>query len=500
MSNPYPNLVELPSITHDWDEPILFDEIETPEIPAVLLPSVLGDFAAALATATETSESLTVMMVLGVVSACLAKRFSISPKAGWQEPINIYTLMALPSANNKSQVLKACTRPLIEWEQAQRLLLEKEMHYQRAERKNQEKWIEVLRTKAAKEKDRLVQKQLFHEIAELEVNLMPPPILPLLFVNDATPESLAISAYEQGGRLAVFSDEGGILETLAGLYSNGIANIDILLKGIDGGDVRVRRKDRNINFNPFLTMVLAVQPVVLQRMGNKAIYQGNGSLERFLYVLPKSKLGYRTHDKPSIPYSIQQAYHRKIETLLAIPKLLQNDFEKSRVLTLATTAYQSWQIFQKEIEIQLRPEGKLAICQGWGGKICGFALRIAGLLHVAEIGEKHLVIEEDTMDKAIIIANLLIEHAIAAFGLMGMDQEIEDAKAIFRWMVINNKPLFSQSEIVLAMRNKKFAKAERLTKALTILMERNLLDARKLATRKPTTLYYVHPAILEGSV
>lgn len=499
MFNPYPQLVELPGLTHsgEWDDPILFDENQTPEIPADLLPNALGDFAAALASATETPESLSVMMVLGVVSACLAKHFVISPKLGWQEPIHIYTLMALPSANNKSQVLKACTQPLIEWEQAQRLKLDQKIKYQQAERKNQEKWIESLRTKAAKESDSTIQKQLFSEITELAVNLIEPMALPLLFVNDATPESLAITAYEQGGRLAVFSDEGGILETLAGLYSNGISNIDILLKGIDGGEVRVRRKDRSMNFNPFLTMVLAIQPMVLQRMGAKPIYQGNGALERFLYVLPKSKLGYRTHDKPPVPYNIQQTYHQKISDLLAIPPL---DSKQPYGLTLMPTAYQAWQTFQKEVEIQLRPEGKLAICPGWGGKICGFALRLAGLLHVASEIEKNLVIEEDTIDHAIILAKLLMDHAIASFELMGMDQSTHDAKEIFRWIIAHKKPMFSQSEIALAMRNKKFAKAERLAKALSLLMERNLLVARRLATRKPTTLYYVHPAVLAEGV
>ena len=88
------------------------------------------------------------------------------------------------------------------------------------------------------------------------------------------------------------------LETLAGLYSHGSANIDILLKGIDGGEVRVHRKDRSAILNPYLTVVLTVQPVVMQNMAGKRAYLGKGVLERFLYVLPQSQLGYRTHNTP----------------------------------------------------------------------------------------------------------------------------------------------------------------------------------------------------------
>jgi len=51
-------MITLPSLEQPdaWDAPILFDELETPEISADLLPGILGGFAAALAHATETPE------------------------------------------------------------------------------------------------------------------------------------------------------------------------------------------------------------------------------------------------------------------------------------------------------------------------------------------------------------------------------------------------------------------------------------------------------------
>jgi hypothetical protein len=48
-----------------------------------------------------------------------------------------------------------------------------------------------------------------------------------------------------------------------------------------------------------------------------------------------------------------------------------------------------------------------------------------------------------------------------------------------------------------AMRNKKVGKAEQLMKALERLKYHNLVsEPVKLPTRKPTTLYYVHPTAL----
>ena len=284
------------------------------------------------------------------------------------------------------------------------------------------------------------------------------------------------------------------METLAGLYSNGAANIDILLKGIDGGEVRIHRKDRSMILNPYLTVLLAVQPAIIQNMSEKRAYAGSGVLERFLYVLPRSHLGYRTHNKPPVSESIENAYHAKIISLLH--QFAENN-NPPTVLALSVSAHEVWRDFQDYIEIQLRPDGKLAICPGWGGKICGFALRIAGLLHVAEFESNSLVIDESTMKNALSIADLLTQHAVAAFNLMGMDLAIEDAKAVLQWIRTNASIAFRQTELVLAMRNRKLGKPERLVKALRVLYQRNIVSSgiKIMTTRKPTTIYHVNPRL-----
>lgn len=211
--------------------------------------------------------------------------------------------------------------------------------------------------------------------------------------------------------------------------------------------------------------------MILSNMQSKRAYCGNGALERFLYVLPKSKLGYRTHDQLPLSDAVQQAYNSRIQTILNTPPALENNQEVARVLTLDIQALQDWREFQRDIEIELRPEGKLANCIGWGGKICGFALRIAGLLHVAT-DIYNTMISAQTMQCALTIANLLVIHAIAAFNLIGIDQPTEDAKEVFHWMKSQSKNNFTQSEIISALKNRKVGKADRLNKALHILIEK----------------------------
>ncbi len=56
---------------------------------------------------------------------------------------------------------------------------------------------------------------------------------------------------------------------------------------------------------------------------------------------------------------------------------------------------------------------------GWAGKMSGFALRLAGLLHIAEYATNPLIISESTMQNALALARALGDHALAAFNLMG---------------------------------------------------------------------------------
>ena len=98
-----------------------------------------------------------------------------------------------------------------------------------------------------------------------------------------------------------------------------------------------------------------------------------------------------------------------------------------------------------------------------------FCFRIAGLLHVAGQEISSLIITEDTMNNALAISHALIEHAIAAFSVMGVDQTTDNAKTILNWLQTNRSISFRQTELVLAMRNRKLGKPERLSKALVLL-------------------------------
>jgi len=472
----------------EWEPPILFDDHETPEIPANILPSPLKEFAQELANSTETPEGMAVMAILSVLATTLQGKFEVKAQegAGYKETVNLYTLTTLPPANRKSAVLNTCIAPLAEWEKEQREVLEPEIKRQKSRHESEKKLIDDMRKKLKSNGD---SSALIEEIANKEAELKTPESLPRLFVNDITPESLASMVAEQKNKMSVFSDEGGIVETMSGLYSGGNSNIDILLKGWDGGYLRQKRKDRELEINPLLTINLNVQPIIIQNLGSKKAYSGKGLLERFLYCLPKSKLGYRTNDKAPVSLQTRNNYNHKIRELLNIPYQ-----EDPTILTLNDEAYQEWREFQNTIEVDLRADGRLAICQGWGGKICGHVLRIAGLLHVAQYGNLASKIDKSTVGKALELCSLLTFHAISAFSTMEVDPDIRDAKEILRWICDNDLKSFIKAELTKRMQNRASMNAERIDKLLNILSQRNIVSS-PIKEGKKTIRYTVNPAI-----
>lgn len=483
-----------------WDTPLMFGEVETPDIPSSLLPGVYGQYAAALAASAETPEALSTMAVLGTIAAVCSKLFTVSPSMGWNEPVNLYILIGLPPANNKSLVLNSSTAPIDSWENKQRLAMDSAIKQARSKRKNEESTIQSLRARAAKATDPARQQEMFNQVNRLEAELTEIPYPPQIYLNDVTAETLATAICEQNGKIAIISDEGGVMETMSGLYSKGHSNYDVLLKGIDGGRVRLRRKDRDLDINPYLTMLLVVQPQIIRNMSDKKAFQGRGLLERFLYVLPKSRLGYRSLEQIPVPIKLTTAFQQAVIGLLDIKPIVEHGLEYPHKLILSDDANEVWQSFRHEIEIELRPEGKLNTCLGWGGKIVGFTLRIAGLLHVAEHGDSINTIDSMTMGRAVKMAWLLVEHALTAFGLMRDDESNDDAQAIVQWVIQTKTSPLRRTECLKKFHGR-FTSKKRLDAALAVLADRNIISPLRHETttegKRASMFYDVNPQLFD---
>ena len=230
----------------------------------------------------------------------LPSKVTVSPESGYEEPLNIFVAVGMESGNRKTAVLQAMAQPFAEWERMSKSGSRRNESESLSERKTLEAQIETRRKKAAMS---LADSGVVAQIAELEAALPEVPALPRLWVQDVTPEKLAVMMAEHGERIALLSDEGGVFDLLAGRYSKGIPNLDLFLQAHSGSSVRVDRGSRPpvLMQHPALTVAIAPQPDVLQKLSDQPGFRGRGLLARFLVCAAALAFGFPAPSAQSGP-------------------------------------------------------------------------------------------------------------------------------------------------------------------------------------------------------
>jgi hypothetical protein len=471
-------------------------------LDAGLFPGFLGAMASAVSKATEKPIELPGLLGLAIAAACIARNVTVSPEPGYEEPLNIYVAVGMESGNRKTAVLRHMARPLIDWEQSEAERLAPERKRLTSERRTQEAQAEALRKKAARLQDNQALKV---EIADLEASLPEVPASPRLWVQDVTPEKLAVIMAEQGERIALLSDEGGIFDLLAGRYSKGIPNLDLFLQGHSGSSVRVDRGSRPPVFleNPALTVAISPQPHTLQSLADRPGFRGRGLLARFLYALPPSPLGSRSLVPDPVPTPVDDAYGVGIRRLLMLPPSPALDSgvnPRGWQLRFSPEAYSSWKDFQRSIEILMQEGGKLYYLKDWASKLPGAAARIAGVMHCVGVSpEDNCIIDAAVMEQALNLSTLLIDQAIVVFDLMQRDPVMEDAQRILRWIRKQANPQFTIRDCFCA-HQAHFKKVDSVYPAIRLLEQHGYVQPAPStkATGRPTEIYLVNPQLAEA--
>ncbi|GAA4550260.1 DUF3987 domain-containing protein [Pseudonocardia xishanensis] len=228
-----------------WDaDPIpLTPRRLVPPFPVDALPPWVADMVLAVAEFTQTPLDLPGCLALAALSTAAGGRAEIEVRPGWREPLNLYTVVAMPPGSRKSAVFAAMTSPLLEAERqlidaARPRLIEADVA-----RKMAGKEAERRAADGANLRDPAARAEAL--AAATDAALLaerPVAALPRLIADDVTTEAAASLLAEQNGRLAVLSAEGGIFSTLAGRYSSGVPSLEVFLKGHSGDLLRVDRK------------------------------------------------------------------------------------------------------------------------------------------------------------------------------------------------------------------------------------------------------------------
>jgi replicative DNA helicase len=467
-----------------WELPIPFGIAgEVPTFPVEVLPAWLGEYVAAVATATQTPPDLAGMLALAVLATVAAGAVEVQPRPGWREPLCLFVAVGMDAGARKSSVFTAMTRPVAEFEREQATaalpaIAETATLRRIAEQTAAQAEAAASRAPASQQEE--ARAEAIARTAEAARLVVPP--IPRWLVDDATPEALAglLASY---GRIALLSPEGDVFDQMAGRYNQGAGpNLGVYLKGHAGDLLKVDRRGRPPEYveRPCLTIGLTVQPEILRGLAGRPGFGGRGLLARFLYSLPASLVGRRQPGAPPVPAAVANCYTLELQALAAslnTPAGPTTD-EGPAVLVLDQEAAELLLAFERDLEPRLAAgSGDLAHLAGWAAKLAGATCRLAALLHLASHlrdGWAHPV-GADTFASAIRLADYLVEHARAVFDLMGADPRTDDARWLLEWINRTDQRQFSRRDAHAAAARGRFRKAADLEPALTLLEEHGWL-------------------------
>ena len=418
------------AIASSWEEPIPFGKYDLEPFPVDALPSDIGEYVEAVAESTQTPVDMGGTSALAFISTCCQGKYVIRGKADWYEPDNIFGNVIAAPSERKSAVLHAIVRPGDNYEAQYNLRNAARFESSRMQKRILERRQRAIEEKVAKgnaeggELDRIAQDIAgFEETKPLQ-----------LYVDDITTEKLVSVMASNRGRAALISSEGGIFDTLAGIYTKNV-NIDVMLKGYSGDTIRVDRIGRESEsiMNPSLTILLMTQPKVVSDVLGNQTFRGRGLTARFLYCLPTSSVGERKFQSVPISDDVYQRYEQKIVNLLE-----EEDHNPPRVITLSAEASEMLTAFAEEIEPKMKAE--YAEIADWVGKLVGNTLRIAGLLCRASVylapeflsENEALVVDGVTMANAIRLGRYYLSHALAVFDVIPEAAMHRDANRILQ--------------------------------------------------------------------
>ena len=134
----------------------------------------------------------------------------------------------------------------------------------------------------------------------------------------------------------------------------------------------------------------------------------------------------------------------------------------------------------------------------FAGKLHGTVLRIAGILHLIDKYTGNQYISYETMLNAKKIGIYFLNHAKAAYQLMGADKQLQDAKYILRQLKKQRIIDITRYEIFRLCRGR-FKKDEAMTPAFELLAEygyiREIETDYKSIGRKPSPNYNINPLL-----
>ena len=194
-----------------------------------------------------------------------------------------------------------------------------------------------------------------------------------------------------------------------------------------------------------------------------------------------------------IPDHVKADYERGVFALL---EGWDDPVGKPKTLTLDEAAREQWLDFAQAIEDGQGEGGEYEAISDWTSKLPGQLARVAAVLELAHAGLTAEVVSPLSMERALALGRLLIEHARAAFSLLGTDAVDTDAAAVVSWIKATGLTEFTRHTAQKAQEGR-FRSVERLEKAMERLEAGEVVRStkRRNPRARPSIVYRVNPGL-----
>lgn len=473
--------------------PLTQSAASLPAFPIWCLPAPFAAYAEAVAQHSQTAVDMAGVIALGVLAVCFQGKYLVQGTPGYFEPLNLYIMLIAPPGERKSSVMREMTQCLYDYEQGLNQRLLPGIRQNQFQRASLQRKIEGLESKLKHKPNR--EEELELQSLQDELENLPEQKPVRFFADDCTSEALTNLLCANHGIFSVISTEGGIFDVMAGRYSNRV-NIDTWLKAHCGDVIQVDRLTRGTEYiaRPALSAILTVQPSVLHEIMDNATLAGRGLVARFLYASPPSRIGARVFCAPPVPLALQQQYREAVFRFMALPIPAE-----PAVLVLSDRATAEIASYFSIHEQFLAGEGQEIA--DWASKYIGAILRIAGLLHAADMDDGASEIHAETVRRAIAIGEYFLAHSRYAYSVMGVDETIRKARVVVSKLQAEKAGTWKRNELFKLCRGKFFKKVEDILPTLELLESYGYLrqvepELRGSPGRRPDVVVQVNPACL----
>ena len=196
-------------------------------------------------------------------------------------------------------------------------------------------------------------------------------------------------------------------------------------------------------------------------------FRSRGLLARILYSLPANLVGRRQIGTPPVPEDVRDVYGGSVRSLV----LTMAEWTDPAVLQLTPEAAELILDAERRLEPRLDPEPAT-----WPASSTGQASRSARpsvsrpcCTSPATHDGWGARSARDTMRAALAVMDYYSAHALAAFDHMGVDQALDDARAVYRWLERTGPQRFTKREALHGLSRSRFPKVGDLDAPLELL-------------------------------